>query len=334
MKNIIITFILIINISLIIKAQNGVAGAQELLIPVGARNFGMNNSLVAAVSGIEAAFYNPAGLAKNTGSVDAMFSYMNTIADINLSYAASASNLGDFGVIGISLKTLDIGDIEVTTTQLPYGTGEKFSPTLLVAGLSFGKNLTDKISIGFNTNFIFEKIVETTASGVSFDFGFQYSDVGFNGLSIGALLKNVGPQMQFDGPELLRVAIDTTTGVNRIYKIEPASFPLPTQFEIGIAYKNKFQEKYGILFASSFLSSSYSENETKFAIEFSYDNQFFIRGGYFLLNESADENRDIFGPSFGAGFNIKSIFDITIDYAYRVGKRFSSNQMFTIKMGF
>lgn len=334
MYKFILYLISIINVHIVVNAQNGIAGAQELLLPVGARNFSMNNSLVANVSGIEAAFYNPAGLSKNTGSVDAMFSYMNTIADINLSYAATASNLGNFGTVSISMKSLDIGDIDVTTAQQPYGTGEKFSPTLLVAGLSYGKSISDNFSIGFNTNLIYEKIVESTASGVSFDFGFQYSDVGLSGLSVGAVIKNIGPQIHFDGPELLRVAIDSVTGNNTILKIDPARFPLPTQFEFGIAYKNNFHEKYGILFATSVLSSSYTDNETKFAFEFSYDNIFFIRGGSFFLNESINDNKDIFGPSFGAGFIIKSIFDISIDYAYRVGKRFSSNQMFTLKMGF
>ncbi len=334
MKKILLLLIVII-FSTLSHAQNGTAGAQELLLPVGAKSLAMQNSFVAGISGIEAIYYNPAGLASNVNDIDAMFTYMNFIADINLSYAAAAANLGEGGTLALNLKTIDLGDIPVTTTQQPYGTGENFSPTLMVAGLSYGKNISDNISLGIGVNIIHEKIIETSATGVSFDLGFQYHNIGIEGLMFGGVVKNLGPNMKFDGPELLRTAVDTTTRrENQLYKIESDAFELPLQFDFGLAYENQFENVYSYVATFSFSSSSYFENEIKFAGEFSYDNMFFVRGGYFFNSQNVNDDRTIFGPSFGAGINLKTIFNISVDYAYRVSSRFNSNQMFTVKIGF
>ena len=50
------------------KKRRGTAGAQELLIPVGARNIAMSNAFVAGVTGVEAAATNPAGVSGMSGS--------------------------------------------------------------------------------------------------------------------------------------------------------------------------------------------------------------------------------------------------------------------------
>lgn len=333
-KNIFVLFVLI-QISEYSFAQGGSAGAQELLIPVGARSFGLNSSFVAGTSGLEAIYYNPSGLAYNTGSIDAMFTYMSYIADINLSYAAAASSLGDFGTVALSMKSLDFGDIPVTTTQQPYGTGELFSPTFIVASLSYARSISSSLSIGFNTNIIFEKIIETSATGVSFDFGFQYANVGFEGLRIGAVLKNIGPSMSFDGADLLRTVADTG-GISetQILKIDPAEFDLPTTLDIGLTYITQFQDKYNFLLSTSVSNSSYINNQIKFGGELNYDNMFFVRGGYHINLERNDKDKNIYGPAFGLGLKLKTIFSINFDYAYRITEFFASNQMFSVVIGF
>ena len=67
-KNILIT-ILILSAAVFISntyaggdRRNGSGGAQELLIPVGARGLATSGSYVAGLQGIESLFYNPAGL--------------------------------------------------------------------------------------------------------------------------------------------------------------------------------------------------------------------------------------------------------------------------------
>lgn len=340
MKKIIILFILLFSVNYSIYSQSsgsgGAAGAQQLLIPVGARSMGMNGAFISGIDGIEAIYYNPAGIIHSSGSIDAMFSYMSFIADIGLSYAAVSSNLGDIGTVALSLKSLDVGDIPVTTTQEAYGTGEYFSPTLIIGGVSYANYLSENLSIGTNVNIIYERILETSAAGVSFDFGMQYRNIAdVNGLRVGAVLRNIGPQMKYDGPDLLRVASEESDSRgNQFYKVDAAGFDLPTLFEIGVSYEQMIAERYSFLFAASYLSSSFFEDELKFAGEFNYENLFFIRGGY-ALNPSDDVyDSRVFGPTFGAGVHLHTVFNVTVDYAYRVARFFNSNHIFSVKISF
>jgi opacity protein-like surface antigen len=330
------TLLAVLLLSADIFCQDGSAGAQELLLPVGARSLAMNGAYIAGISGIEAVGYNPAGLKTPSDNVNAMFSYMQYIADIGMTYASVSSGFGDWGAFALSLKSLDIGDIPVTTTRDPYGTGEFFSPTMLVAGLTYSRNFSENLYAGFTTNIVYEKIIETSASGVSFDFGFQYRNLGeINGFNLGAVLRNLGPQMTFDGNDLLRTAGDTSGyGEKRIYKIEAEGFDLPMQFEAGLSYERNFEAKYNFLIAASYLNSSYLVDEIKFAGEFNFDDLFFVRGGYFVSAESSNNDKNLFGPTFGAGVKWNTFFDVSVDYAYRYARLFDANHLFTVKMSF
>ena len=71
---------------------------------------------------------------------EAMFSYMSYLADINISYFAVSSVLGDLGSVALSFKTFDFGDIPVTTNDFPDGTGKTYSPQFLTIGLNLLKS--------------------------------------------------------------------------------------------------------------------------------------------------------------------------------------------------
>lgn len=314
--------------------RNGTAGAQELLIPVGARGFAFNGAYISGLKGIESLYYNPAGLGASTYSSEVMFSYMNYIADIGVSYAAVATSFEGFGNIAFSVKSLDFGDIPVTTTQNPYGTGSVFSPTFVTIGITYANALTDRIQVGVTGNIISENIASTSATGISFDIGVQYSDmVDINGLQLGVVLKNFGPPLTFDGPDLLRQAeaIATLRG-QQFYSITAASFELPSQVQLGLAYERNFSDDYRVLFISSFENNNFSNDEYKVAGEFAFREMFFIRGGYSLM--PGDEEEQTFGPTFGAGFNIDTGVNITVNYAYRWARFFDANHMFDVRIGF
>ncbi|MEE9465728.1 MAG: hypothetical protein V3W14_09190, partial [Candidatus Neomarinimicrobiota bacterium] len=108
--------------------SRGTAGAYELSIPVGARGVALNGANVAIVSGVEALYYNPAGVSNLEGGMEVLFSNMSYIADIDVTYAAFVANAGRAGTFGLSIKSLDFGDIMRTTAENTEGTGETFSP--------------------------------------------------------------------------------------------------------------------------------------------------------------------------------------------------------------
>jgi hypothetical protein len=317
--------------------RNGTAGAQELLIPVGARGLAFNGAYISGISGVEAIYYNPAGLGSLTSGTEAMFSYMNYIADIGVSYAALGTGFEGFGTIGLSIKSLDFGDIPITTTQNPYGTGSSFSPTYVVLGLTYANALTDRILVGVNLNLISEKIMRTSATGFSVDAGVQYNGIAnVEGLQFGIVLKNFGPQMSFDGPDLLRIAEDQNSlRGDQFYKIEGAAFELPSQLEFGVAYERSFANDYRTTFITSFQNNNFANDEYRLGAEFAFKEMFFLRGGYSYVAEAVDvEEEQLFGPTFGAGFKLDTGIDLTVDYAYRVANFFDSNHMFAVKLGF
>ncbi len=317
--------------------RNGTGGAQELLIPVSARGLALSGAYTSGITGIDAIFYNPAGLGVSNNSAEAMFSYMNYIADIGFSFAAIAVHFEEFGSLGFNVRTLDFGDIPVTTIDNPEGTGAVFSPTYVVLGVTYSNQLTDRIRAGFTVNLISEEIQRTSASGVSFDAGVQYDGIGgVEGLKLGVALLNLGPALSYDGPDLdTRVNQVDGKRASQFYRLNTAEFELPSILELGLAYQTRFSDELGGLFSTSFQNNNFSNDEYRVAAEFNYNEMFFLRGGYSYISEASDVSEEaIFGPTFGVGVNFNQGMDITVDYAFRSVEYFDANHMVTVQLGF
>ena len=315
--------------------RTGTGGASQLLIPIGPRGIAMGESNVATSYGIESLFWNPAGVARMDNSTQVMFSHMSYIADIGVEYGGIAANFSDFGVVSLSIKALSVGDILVTTTANPDGTGDTFSPQMLVAGLSYSKQLTERISVGVTTNFITETLDQVSASGVAFDFGVIYDNLAdIGGLSVGVVMKNIGPQMQYDGSGLFTQA--DVTSFSRppgYYKIDSAPFELPSTFQIGLGYKPHFDEINSLQVSGAFQNNNFSGDEYKLGAEYGYNDIFFIRGGYQMAPDITEDY--IYG--FTAGVGIDYQFEgigVKIDYAYRDVDLFDGNHVFSLSLGF
>ena len=272
------------------KDRIGTAGAQELLIPVGARTLAMGGSSMVFATGAEAIYWNPAGLGRMTNSVDAMLSNMNYMADIGVIYGAVGVKTGDLGALGFSIKSINFGSIPVTTTLYPDGTGDSYSPTYITLGLTYSKALTDRISIGVTGNLVTERILELSASTVALNFGIQYQNLGIQGLNLGVAVKNIGPGLQFNGSNLL-VQANATTGLRQqqSYAIQAATADLPSALEIGIGYSRKFDEKNCLSFGGVFRNNNYQDDEYNLGAEYGFDNLVFIRGGYTFAPQSVKD---------------------------------------------
>lgn len=317
-------------------AQNGTSAAEHLLLPVSATELGMSNSNLAGVNGINALYYNPAGLHNQSGGITGMFSYMKLFADMGLSFTGVSANLGEYGTIAFSLKALEIGDIPVTTVEEPYGNGSYFTPSMLVNTLGYSNQIGSDLSLGISANIIFEKIMDTEASGLSFDLGFIYLNfASVSGLSLAAVVKNLGASMQFRGDDLLITVRDTTGSRGpRVVSLQTGEDELPFMTEIGISYSTEKFYGYGMNISGTYSGSGITESEYKVGAEFSYEDQFFLRAGYSLLERDNSEDRNIYGPSFGTGVHLNYLFDMKIDYAYRSVRFFDAISMITVRLGF
>jgi hypothetical protein len=322
------------------KDRIGTAGAQELLIPVGARGMALGPSSMVFSQGVDAIYWNPAGLGRIEHSVEAMISQMNYIADINVTYGAIGIRAGEIGTLGFSLKSLAFGNIPVTTETFPDGTGEHYSPSYLNLGMTYSKLLTDRISVGLTATLISEKIMSTSATGLAFNVGIQYRDLGVPGLDLGVAIRNIGPNMTYDGSNLYRLATpqDGSRGTT-YYKVEAAGFELPSSMEIGIGYTRKLDDKNNVLVGAMFRNNNYEDDEYNIAGEYNFDNLFFVRGGYTFAPQADKDptgaNSYIYDYTLGAGvrYEVGGV-DLTFDYAYRHVKYFDGNNMFSLRFGF
>lgn len=335
------TILIVLFISNMLMAGNesriGTTGAEQLNIPVGARSIATSGAFIASLTGVESIYWNPAGLDRS-GKTEAMFSYMNYIADINLTYLALASRIGDLGTLAFTVKTLDIGGIIETTTQNPNGTGNIFSPGFVVGGLTYSKMITDRISGGLTFKVIHESIIDQTALGVAIDFGTQYHFA--NNLTIGVILKNIGSNMRFTGGDLEQRSPVEESAPNSdegFFEAVTEKFGIPSQFQLGISYSYDVGANNSIMLGGSFVNQNEAENNVRLGAEYNLGNILFLRGGYDMVTESSDVRSDesIFGFTLGGGLVYSfSNLDLQFDYAFRDVDVFESNHVFTFKISF
>ena len=316
-------------------SRKGTTGAELLLIPVGATGIATGGSFAASITGLESIYYNPAGLSKSSGT-EVMFNFMTYIADVNLAYFAMSTPIEGIGTVGMFFKTLDFGDIPITTTEFPDGTGINYSPSYMVIGLTYSKAITDRISIGANFKLINEQIINTSATGFAIDAGVQYELS--KQLDLAVALKNIGGNMKYSGADLQQTTTIPGTANGSTegnYEILTEEFQIPSYFEMSLAYKINVSNENKIILASTYTANNALEDVVSVGAEFGYLNTFFLRGGYKYQVENSSDY--LYSYSVGAGVNYELVdgLSLKVDYAYRDVAEFAeNNHVFSIILGF
>ncbi len=317
--------------------RTGTGGAAQLNIPTGARDLALGGATVATTTGIDALFWNPAGVAKSHRSANLIFSHMSYIADIGVEYGAVSGAFGDLGTFALSVKSLSIGEIPVTTTSNPDGTGQTFTPQFFTTGLTYSRLLSDRISVGLTANLISERMSDVSSSGVAFTIGLIYDNLAdFKGLSLGVVVRNIGPQMGYDGPGLYQVAsVEDQNRPPQFYKVDTAPFELPSTIEFGLGYTANVASQSQLTLCTSYQNNNFSEDEYKLGAEYCYDNLLYLRGGWALAPSIPENSTYIFGGTVGAGIQTNlGDADVAIDYAFRDTEFFSGSHTIAIRIGF
>ncbi|NNE34208.1 MAG: PorV/PorQ family protein [Rhodothermales bacterium] len=309
----------------------GTAGAYELLIPSTGRNVALGNNTTSGLStmnGLEALYANPAGLAVNTGTA-AMFSRMSYVADIGVNYFGIAQNFGSNN-IAFTITNWDFGDIPEQTEIAPQVSNVTWTASYLTAGLSFARQLTDRISAGATVKAVNESIADAKATAIAFDAGMTYV-VGETGLRMGVALKNIGNEIQFQGDGLIRSVLltDQEVGsVNNGLAIESEAVQLPSLLNFGVAYTRSLGAQGSVSFLGNFRSNSFDQDQFSGGVELGFQDLVYVRGGYQL---QSDSDLTFFqGATFGAGLNANlGSSRFTVDYAYVPTDFFDAVQVIT-----
>lgn len=206
----------------------GTTSLQFLKVMPVARATGMGEAVVASCTGIDAIYWNPAGMT-SIEHHEFTSTYTQWLFDTKLYALGYGLTLGDFGTLGIQYQIVDYGSIKETSVeQLGYldyqgnnnpgswysgFTGRTFTPYAWLLGVGYAKQMTDHFSIGVSVKYVTESLwnggtittydvrgnlrtFETVSHSFLFDVGMLYN-TGFHTVRIGATVQNFGSSIKY-----------------------------------------------------------------------------------------------------------------------------------------
>ncbi|HCR48017.1 MAG TPA: PorV/PorQ family protein [Rhodothermales bacterium] len=318
--------------------EEGTTGSMHLMVPTTARTIGLGSVATTAVKGmnpVEAMASNPSGLSDNTGTA-ALFSRMNYVADIGISTFGVAQNLGTRN-LALTFTAWNFGDIARQTEAKPeIEDGVTYSASTSVIGVSYSRQLTDRIATGVTFKASNERIDDLSQSRVTVDGGMTYT-VGESGLRFGVALLNFGPKSAFSGDGLIRFNRITNQPANAAqtpFRIAAEDFESPAALNFGATYTRSLAGSASATLVGNFRSTSLGPDVYTGGVELGFRNLLFVRGGYQGIT-GGNDNSMYTGLSAGAGLNIDvSGFQMSVDYAYRATNYFTAPQTITVGLKF
>jgi len=298
-------------------AKVGTTAGQFLKIGVGARALGMGGAQVAEVGDISALYWNPAGLSRLEVNSELMFNHADWLADINYDVLGGVLGMGEWGTFGISIVSLRVPEELVRTVEFPEGDGRQWDASSLAMGVSYGRNLTDRFSIGVTVKYVRESVWSEAANGVALDVGTLYlSEIP--GLTLGASISNFGSKMRLDGRDLYfnnypeNTISSGPTNIPSAYRT--LEYDLPLTFRIGVSYRTQLIQDVNL---STALDATHPNDNTEYVntgAELGWRNIVFGRVGYKSLFLRDSEQ----GLTWGLGFQygIVGVATIKVDYGF------------------
>ena len=309
----------------------GRSGWQFAKLPTSARMAGMGG--IATVLGrgnANAALTNPASMS-DVQSMSIAGSSMNWIADITYYSGSVVKNFDQLGVLGLSISSLDYGDMERTENQEQFGDdGETlgrtqpvieglgtFSGGDLAVGINYGRRITDRLQIGGTVKYFQENLDNATTGNWAIDIG-TYYHTGIKSLRIAMLGQNFGPDTEF-------------TKYDEQIQIPPSQVRMPMVFKLGAAIdliEQSEDQPHLLTVATEFTHPNDGDEKMQVGAEYGLRNLAYIRGGYRF-------NYDEEGLTAGGGLNLKrDQYGISVDYAYIEFGRLGSVHVVTVGFEF
>jgi len=302
-----------------------------LSIGVGARAFGMSNTVVASADDVTAGFWNPAGLVNQEDKlqISVMHSnYLNGLA--NYDYVALGTKIKDnaalsfamvrFGVDGIP-NTLDL----IRNGQINYDRVKEFSAVDYGFFVSYAqKSSIDGLSFGGSAKVVHRRAGEfTTAWGFGIDASARYqTDNNWSFAVIGRDITTTFNAWQFNFTEAEEAVFRST---NNEVPINSLELTLPKVI-LGAAKKIDFTQDFSLLTEinvdlntdgrrNTLLKTDIISGDPHMGIEASYKDIIYLRGGVGNFQQEKDLNYEqqwTFMPNIGLGLKLNNLM---IDYA-------------------
>lgn len=333
-----------------------------LRISPDARSGGMGDIGVATTADANSLFWNGAKLPYIDKKGGLALTYTPWLKDLGLTDVYLASLYGyykidDQSAISSSIRYFNLGNIQFTDfSGNPLSTGK---PTEVAIDLGYSRKLSNKWSVGAALRYINSNLARgyASSSGVS---GVEYkagntvagdlsvyyngvNDIG-KGFRFGAAFTNLGGKISYTSNAQEKDYIPANMGIGFSYTLAPdennkilfgldinkllvPTPPLATGDSATDANAlNEYRNK-GVVnsWFSSFGDSPDEFKELQFSVgsEYSYQDQFFIRAGYFY-EDPTKGNRQYFSAGIGLKFNV---FGLNFSYLVPTGNGTNRNPL-------
>ncbi len=304
--------------------RQGEAGASELLMNPWAMSSGFHSMNTACIAGVEAMRLNIAGLSRiSNGEFIIANTQLYSGAELSMNSGGFATKIGKNGTLGISLVSLDFGDIPITTVLDPEGAGGDYSPSFFNLGVGYSYLYDNKISVGVLVRGVSEAITNVKAFGIAIDAGVQYVSGPKDNFKLGISLRNTGAPMKFSGQGLALQSNIDGKAITITQRSE--GFDLPSTLNLGISYDFYLGEVNYIRALGNFTSNAFSQDQLGAGIEFSFKDVFQVRAAYkYNLGSGGTSFDDDIYTGLAAGFSAMIPINkenknkkVGLDYSYR-----------------
>ncbi|WP_256009189.1 hypothetical protein [Desertivirga xinjiangensis] len=311
-----------------------------LNIGVGSRAFGMSQSVVSSVDDVTSGYWNPAGLTRLEGPVQASLMHSKYFAGLaRYDYGGIAASVADnTAVMAFSVVRFGVDDIPDTSElidldgNINYDRVKSFSAADYAFILSYARNSkrrnqSDKesptgLSYGANVKVIHRKVGEYGKSfGFGLDFGVQYL---FKHWSFGAMGRDITTTYNswtYNANKLSSVY--TATGNEIPKNSTELTYP---RVVLGAAYSNRLNQNFGFTGEANLnlttdgqrnvlISADPVSVDPTIGVEADFKKTAFLRAGLGNIQKATDfegKQAYTYQPNMGVGIRIKNF---CVDYA-------------------
>ena len=319
-----------------------------LMIGIDARAGGMGDVGVATSPDGNSIFWNASKLAFVENDMGFAISYVpwlkGLVDDIGLGYVSFYKQMGDQQTVGGSLRYFSLGNITFTNEE---GTSlGNYKPNEWVIDLAYARKLSDNFSAAVTGKFIYSNLtlgqningVDSRAgTSVAADVSMFYRniiEIGRNDVTVqaGLAVNNIGNKISYTSstqkdfiPTNLRIGLggemelDSYNTLALTFELTKLLVPTPpVRDEDGNPVSPYLDNNVGVItgMLQSFYDAPFREELEEINIagglEYWYDKQFALRGGYFY--ESANKgNRQYFTLGAGLKYNV-----FGLDFSYLI----------------
>lgn len=334
MKNIAIAGVLVLTSQVFAGNEDrvGSAGASQLMVNPWARSSGSADAGFANVNGLEASYLNIAGLAYSD-KTQIKFNMTNWLGQAGINYysAGFAQRINESSAFCVTVNSMNFGDVDITTVNLPEGGIGVFTPRVNVFAVGYAKKFSSSISGGINFKVLSESIANLKASGFAVDAGIRYVTGENDHIKFGIALKNVGPTMKYKGDGLSQQINYVTTGGLATLEQRSQQFEMPSLLNIGGSYDFIFSESSKLTMMLGFTANSFSTDQYRLGFDYALSKSkaaFNLRAGYVYEKGIFNiDNRTNALTGFTAGFSVdvlsgKNKSPLGVEYAVRLSGPF------------